>query len=127
MHHIPNPIQAAFSPQFRLLTLTIDGEAWASLAVSSMHVHFLPPTQAACCQTWKVTSSCAIVKGVCAIVQPPLDKVPKGDWYCSTCYAVGMRGKRKKAAPKQAVSTQPRRVLRHRAQAAQAQVTSSPE
>lgn len=39
-------------------------------------------------------------------MQPPLDEVPEGDWYCPTCVSDGKAGKAGKRATKQKAARQ---------------------
>ena len=55
------------------------------------------------------------------LVQPPLEEILDGDWFCPTCVADGRdkeRRSRRKAAPKQAPPPPPKKVLGNRALAA---------
>ena len=75
----------------------------------------------ACYQYYELRATCKALESVRVFVQPPLEEIPDGDWYCPTCVTDGKDKKwrsRRRAAPKQATPPPPKKVLGNRALAA---------
>lgn len=56
-------------------------------AYASVHVELVAPV-----------SALRLTVSKCVLAQPPLDRVPDGDWYCATCIADGKASRPAKQA-----------------------------